>query len=209
MKKNIILLLNFVCISVFSQYTFDYKFYVKESSKKSDKLEYDTQIYINSKNADYIIYHYQTDEIRLFDYGIKCTFYFQQKFVNEKKTFEYINKLCYSEFHEERKINHIQIMQLSHNTYMIKTFESEKSKRANLELKIVLEKTDEDLLLLYKLDLGNSIHRKILAALRERLISIEGNSNFIIKELKINYKNGHRTFTRNLSKIEKINMVID
>lgn len=209
MKKNITLLLSFIWISIFSQYTFDYKFYVKDLSKGSDKIEYDTGIYINSKNEDYKLYHYQNDEIRLFDYKIKCTFYFQQELVKDKKIFKFIDKGCFSGVSNERKINRIEITELSNNIYLIRTFPSERSKKANLELKVVLEKSDEDLLCLYKLDLSNNIHQKILTSLRDKLISLKGDSKYIIKEFERNYKNGYGSFTTVLSNIEKINMVIN
>jgi len=206
MKEKLTLLLNFIFISVFSQYTFDYKFNVKSVYNNS---EYITQIFINSENPGYELYYYHNNDIRLFDGRKSCTYNFREKLKNGEKIYKYINKGCYSNSEGTKKIGHIEITEYSNNIFIIKSFSSKIEKESNLELKVVLEEAEDDLLCLYKLDVGNVIRQKLLTAFREVLVSTKGNSNYIINKLEASYKNGFPTKTTDLVKVEETNMILN
>ncbi|WP_265426975.1 hypothetical protein [Chryseobacterium sp. YIM B08800] len=206
MKKNFLLLFCFISSLVFSQYSFDYKFLVKDSNKKKNNKDFfDTEILINTNEPNYFLYHYKDDEIRLFDYRKNMTIYLSDKSKNNEVIYKYLSHGGFVE-RESRETEFIEIKEIEKETFTIKTFKSEKDK-ANFELKVMLQKSETDLLYFYKLDLGNMTPKKILKAFREKLISLYGNSNFIITEMKADYKNG---FFQNvkLVKYENINRVI-
>lgn len=204
MKKNFLLLFCFISSFAFSQYSFDYRFLVKNSDKKSDNKNYfDTEILINTQNPNYFIYRYKTNEVRLFDYDKGMTIYFLDKSKNNEVFYKYTGRESFIES-ENRETEIIEIKEVEKDIFAIRIFKSEKEE-ANLELKIVIQKSETDLLYFYKLDLGNKIPKKILKAFREKLVQLKGNSNFIITSLE---KRGYKLPIVKLVKYEKINRVI-
>ena len=173
--------------------------------KKNSKDFFDTEILINSKDPDYYLYHYKNDEIRLFDYHKSMTIYLSDKSKNNEVVYRYLRHGSFID-HESRETQYIEIKEIVKDTFTVRTFKSEKDK-VNFELKVTLQKAETDLLYLYKLDLGNKTPKKILKALREKLISLYGNSNFIITDMKADYNNGFIQSVK-LVKYEKINRII-
>ncbi|MFC0425321.1 hypothetical protein [Chryseobacterium scophthalmum] len=207
MKKNFLLLFCFISSFVFSQYSFDYRFLVKNSDEKSDNNNYfDTEILINTQNPNYFIYRYKTNEVRLFDYDKGMTIYFLDKSKNNEVLYKYTGRESFIES-ENKETEIIEIKEVEKDIFAIRTFKSEKEE-ANLELKIILQKSEKDLLYFYKLDLGNITPQKILNAFRQKLIQLRGNSNYIITSLERNYTNGYNVKGVKLVKYEKINRVI-
>ncbi|MFL9833817.1 hypothetical protein [Chryseobacterium terrae] len=206
MKKFFLLLFCFISGFVFSQYSFNYKFLVKDYNKKTNNKDFfDTEILINTNEPDYFLYHYKDDEIRLFDYRKNITIYLADKSKNNKVIYKYLSHGGFVE-RESRETEFIEIKEVERDTFTINTFKSKKE-RANFELKVMLQKSETDLLYLYKLDLGNITPKKILKAFREKLVSLYGNSNFVITEMEANYKNGFSQSVK-LVKYENINRVV-
>lgn len=206
MKKNFLLLFCFISSFAFSQYSFDCKFLVKDSDKKKNNSNFfDTEILINTKDSDYYLYHYKNEEIRLFDYRKNMTIYFSDKSKDNEVIYKYLNYESSVE-RESREIQFIEITEIEKDIFTIKIFKSRKDK-ANFELKVMLQKSETDLLYFYKLDLGNITPKKILNTFREKLVSLFGDSNFIITDMKADYNNGF-TQSAKLVKYEKINRII-
>lgn len=211
MKKNFLLLFCFISGLVFSQeYHFDYRCYNVETKLKGNyKGNKRTNIiYFNSENKDIIAYDYffsQKPErsFVLSDYNAGNLFSYS---INQNSDFSSLNlKQIYpiTIYPDEIEIGRVDVERLSENEFLIKAFKSLKSRKSNLELKILVEKSNYSLPEIRFMDLTPNIHSKIYTALLSKLDS----ENYRIVDVITDYKNGvimHDDF----SKCEKVNLKI-
>lgn len=211
MKKFFLLLFCFISSLAFSQeYHFDYKCYGIETQLKARYKgnERTNIIYFNSQNKDILAYDYSfshelTRIVWLYDYVNNYFFSFT---INQKSEFSSLNlrnSFPIKIYSDEIKVERVDVEEVSENIWIIKAFPSQKSKKSNLELKVVLKKSDFPMPRIRFMDLSPNIHNKIYDALFLKLNSL----NYRIVDVVYDYKNGvimHEDF----SKCEKINLKI-
>lgn len=211
MKKNFLLLFCFISGFIFSQeYHFDYKCYNVETQLKGNYkgIKRTNIIYFNSKNKDIIAYDYFFSQepkrsFLLYDYNVGSLFSYS---INQDSNFSSLNL---EQIHpikiypDEKQIKRVDVEKFSENEFLIKAFKSFKSRKSNLELKILVEKSNYSLPKIQFMDLTPNIHSKIYTALLSKLDS----ENYRIVDVMTDYKNGvimHDDF----SKCEKVNLKI-
>lgn len=210
--ENFILLLLLFCfistIAFSQEYHFDFKCYNNETQiKGSYKGNKRTNIiYFNSQNENSIAYDYyfsQPPRRSFLLYDFVNNVFFSYSINNESKfsSLNFIQEGTIKNYPDERKIERVDVENFPENTFIIKSFPTKKSKKANLELKIIVEKSGFPMPKIRFMDLTHNIHSKIYDALLLKLDS----PNYRIVDVTTNHKNGvimHNDF----SKCEKINL---
>lgn len=211
MKKNLLLIFCFISCLVFSQeYHFDYKCYDNETQIEGSYKENRRTniIYFNSQNKDLMAYDYYFSQqplrsFLLYNYETNNLFSYS---INQKSEFlslNLINSFPIKVYQDEIKIVRVDVEEVSENTWMIKAFPSQKSKKSKLELKVVLGKSDFPIPRIRFMDLSPNIHKKIYDALLSKLDS----PNYRIVSVITDYKNGV-IMNDDFSRCEKINLKI-
>lgn len=209
MKKNLLALFCYFSIFCFSQeYHFDYKCYDNETQLKgSYKGNKRTNIiYFNSENEDVMAYDYffsqqPTRSFLLDDYKLNMMFSYSISHDSKFSTLNYIQMFPIKIYPDERKIERVNVEKLEENLFLIRTFSSQNFKKPNLELKVLIEKSEYSMPKIQFMDLTPNIHSKIYEALLSKLDS----PKYRIVDVVTNYKN--RVIMHNdLSKCEKINL---
>lgn len=208
--KNLILL--FVLFSSFyssQEYYFDYKCYDNETQLKGRyKGNKRTNIiYFNSQNKDFIAYDYsfsQESKRSFFLYDYKNKGLINSYSINKKSEFSSLKFLQTSQLNinkDEIEMKSIDVEKISENVFIIKTFSSLKRKLPNLELKMVVEKSNFPMPEIRFMDLTPNIHSKIYNALLLKLDS----PNYRIVNVTTDYKN-RVIMHDDISQCEKINL---
>jgi len=211
MKKLLLLFLILSFANAFSQeYHFDYKCYDVETHLRG-RYKGNTRnniIYFSSENKDFIAYDYsfsgETERTFLLDDYAKNKLYTYS--INQNSNFSSLKlKKVFpiKVYQDEIKIERVEVENNGGNLYTVKTYPKNKSKEANLELKILVEKIGFSAPRIRFMDLTPNIHSKIYNALFSKLDS----DNYRIIHAEIDYKNGV-IMTNDFSKCEKINVKI-
>lgn len=193
-KKLTLLFFILIFYNAFSQkYHFDYKCYNVETqlkgSYKGNKRS--NIIYFNSEKKDFIAYDYSFSgkaerTFLLYDYAGNKLYTYS---INQNSDFSTLNlKKVFpiKTYHDEIKIERVEVENNGINLYTVKTYPTNKSKKANLELKILVQKTGFSAPRMQFMDLTPNIHSKIYDALFSKLDS----DNYKIVHVEIDYKNG-------------------
>ena len=112
--------------------------------------------------------------------------YDKLRIFNKKIIFNLISESNFRNFPDEILIKKISIENLADDLFLIKTFQSEKSKNFNLEIKIKLKKSITPLIRIHFMDLTVNIHDLIYNKLLEQL----PNKNYQIESIYLDYRNG-------------------
>jgi len=209
MKKNFLLLFCFISMFSFSQeYHFDYKCYDNETQLKGAyKGNKRTNIiYFNSQNKNLIAYDYSFSQkptriFWLYDYASNNFFSYSINNDSKFSSLNFINKIPIKIYPDEKKIERIDVEMLSENIFLVKAFPSQKSKKSNLELKIVIERSDFPMPRIRFMDFTPNIHYKIYDALLSKLDS----PKYRLVDVITDNRNGV-IMRDNFSKCEKINL---
>ena len=177
-------------------YTFDYKFLIRINNDFANKSQY----LINSENSNYCMYEYN-NEGKLFNYGSDEVTKFNHKIESGKSAYTFISSQKLTP-NNELDIDHTIVEKIGENKYSIKCFSKLDNKKASLEITAKLKSQDKDLIRFYFSDLSESVHKKLIASLKEKL---NGNYNFMIESYKIDYKNGFK-ISNSIKNVEKINL---
>lgn len=209
MKKNLLAL--FCCLSIFcfsQEYHFHYKCYDNETQLKGTYkgTKRTNIIYFNSENKDVIAYDYffsqqPTRSFYLYDFRRNI---FSSYSINLDSNFSSLNlirSVPIKTYADEIKVERVTVEESAKNVYLIKAFPSQKSKKSNLELKILIEESDFQMPRIRFMDLSPNIHFKIYEALLSKLDS----PKYRIVDVVTNYKN-RVIMHDDLSKCEKINL---
>ncbi|MCU7614050.1 hypothetical protein N0B16_06335 [Chryseobacterium sp. GMJ5] len=209
MKKNLLALFCYFSIFCFSQeYHFDYKCYDSETqlegAYKGNKRT--NIIYFNSENKDVMAYDYffsqqPTRSFWLYDFKTNNFLSYLISHDSKFSSLNFIQKIPIKIYPDEKKIERIDVEKLKENVYLISTYPSEKSKKSNLELKIIIEKSNFSMPRIRFVDLTPNIHSKIYDALLSRLDS----PKYRLVDVIIDNKKGV-IMHDDLSKCEKINL---
>lgn len=209
MKKIFLLLSCFFTGFIFSQeYHFDYKCYDIETQLKGNYRgnKRTNIVYFNSENKDVIAYDYFFSQeskrsFLLYDYNVGILFSYS---INQDGKFSSLNleqKYPIKIYRDEKEIERIEIESIGQSLWSIKAFPTKKSNKVNLELKILIQKTNFPMPNIRFMDLTPNIHSKIYTALLSKLDS----KNYRIVDVITDYRNGvimHDDF----SKCEKVNL---
>lgn len=211
MKKNFLLLFWFISIITFSQeYHFDYKCYDLETHIKGNyKGNKRTNIiYFNSQNKDLFAYDYFFSQpprrsFQLYDYKLRNLISYSISQDSKFSSLNLENIYPVKNYPDEIEIERVDVEKLSENAFLVKSFKSHKSKKPNLELKILVERSAYSMPKIRFMDLTPNIHSKIYSGLLSKLDS----ENYRIIEVITDYKNGV-IMSDDFSKCEKINLKI-
>lgn len=208
MKKYPFLVLFFVVFASAQTYEFDYKCYNPEKQTRGNYkgVKRTNIIYLSSKESDIIAYDYsfsKEPKRSFYFYDFKNNFFSYYTLNNESdlSSLKFVNSDSIRVFDDEKLIERVTVNKISENVFVLKAFPNEKTKRANLELKIVVEKNDFPMRRIRFMDLTLNIHDKIYDALLNEL----GSKDYRIIDVITDYKNGvimHDDF----SKCEKVNL---
>jgi hypothetical protein len=208
MKKKFLLLFCFISNFAFSQYSFDYKCYNLETQLKGNyKGNKRTNIiYFNSQNKDLMAYDYYFSQqplrsFLLYNYETNNLFSYSINHKSEFLSLNLINSFPIKIYPDEIKIEQVDVEEISENIWIIKAFPSQKRKKPNLELKVVLEKSNFPMPKIRFMDLTPNIHSKIYNALLLKLDS----PNYRIVNVTTDYKNSV-IMNNDFSRCEKINL---
>ncbi len=190
MKKLLTSLVLLFSLFVFSQeFIFDYSVKINYKSIKPKSNNIDRFIFYYNNSNENTLYNYKNGDLSLFDFVNKKKYFLKEL---KNNTIQFDKIYDFSNQKDEITINKIQADKISHNKYLIKTFENEKSKSPNLILNINIEENENITPKLYLLDLSRNIHHKILLELQKTV----GKNNFLVKSIEIDYKNGYKSFQK-------------
>ena len=134
MKKLLSFLLIFLSTFFFSQeYTFDYSVKINHKSLTTNDNEIDSFLFYYNNSNQTSLYNYKNGDLSLFDFVNKKKYFLKEL---KNNTIQFDKIYDFSNQKDEITINKIQADKISHNKYLIKTFENEKSKSPNLILNI-------------------------------------------------------------------------
>lgn len=190
MKKLLLLFgLLFSTFAFSQEYQFDYecsyqqKIWKKGTSNvKPNTIKY----FLNSKNNEYIIYNRYKDYFNLYDFKLNKETRYNQVLVDNQILMDKKEELDFRNFKEEFIIKKVDVQSIGDNYFLIQTFDKERSRKPNLELKIKLKKSDFSFVKVLFMDLSVNIHEKVYEALLLKL----PNANYQIENIEVDYKNG-------------------
>jgi hypothetical protein len=184
-------------------YSFNYRIKIT-TYKAAEKKEFgDWEYYYNSEDSSYFmqIRNNKSGFIRVSEENKNIVHKFDYSSPKKEIEFTHSNEFIPT---DEIEINKIIVEKITDSKYSIKCYPKENSRRPNLELTLNLKPIHINLIRLYHLDLSNNIHQKILNSLAKKL---GNNSNYIIEDYIVNYKNGIKWHYK-LDKFENINLKI-
>jgi len=186
-------------INAQTNYSFDYKFLIKSSHSPINK----SQFLINSENPKYIMYKYNDDISKLYDYENNEVIMLNHKTDPNKNIYNFVSSQKLTS--QNRFItDDIIVEKIGENKYLIQYSRIFENINSKIKLTIKLKPWDKDLIRFYYSDLGDDIDKMLLSSLKEKL---NGNYDFIIESYTIDYKNGFKV-TNSIKNVEKINLKI-
>ncbi len=203
--KHLFLMVSLISGFAFSQnLEFDYYLKYKSSRIKPSEMKFeDAQIYINSKDPSYTMRSRIVGNQKRVDIeNFKTRFWYkfdveQREGLSDVYYYDYARKFIDMDEKDKHFVSKVNVEKTGENTYFIKTFK--KGKKPNFEIRLELEKAEDDLLFMDIPDMSRDISMKILSELKNKL----GEEKFVIKKVEYDYKAGF-VFVSELLKIEKV-----
>ncbi|MBB6332390.1 hypothetical protein HNP24_003382 [Chryseobacterium sediminis] len=181
-------------INAQTNYTFDYKFLIKSSLSSVNKSE----LIINSENPDYVMYKYNDEISKLFDYENNEVIKLNHKTEPSKSIYKFISSQKLS-LQNGLIVDDIIVEKISENKYLIECLLTNNSIKTKIKLTVKLKPWDKDLIRFYFTDLDDDTDKRLIASLKAKL---NGNYNFIIESYTMDYKG--IKISNSIKNIEKV-----